>query len=58
MVRPLSAYHPSMGVCLSVPVVLGSRGIEKVLPLCLSDEEKGLLESSAKSLKEIISKFE
>jgi L-lactate dehydrogenase len=43
-------------VCLSVPVVLGRRGVTRVLEVPLSDVERKALARSAKTLKEVIRK--
>ncbi|KAF1836613.1 l-lactate dehydrogenase-like protein [Decorospora gaudefroyi] len=53
-VRPLSFYQPSLGCCLSMPAVVGRRGIIKAMPIQLDDEEKAQLESCAKGLKAVI----
>jgi len=39
---------------LGVPVILGKNGVEKVIELNLNAEEKGLLESSRKAVKEVM----
>lgn len=39
---------------LGVPVILGKNGVEKVIELKLNDEEKALLESSRKAVKEVM----
>jgi malate dehydrogenase len=39
---------------LGVPVVLGRNGIEKVIELELNDDEKALLETSRKHVKEVM----
>jgi len=41
-------------IYLGVPVVLGKNGIEKIIELQLNDEEKALLEGSAKAVKEVM----
>src|ERR1035437_2148322 len=41
-------------IYLGVPVVLGKKGIEKVIELKLNAEEKKLLNESAKSVKEVM----
>ena len=41
-------------IYLGVPVVLGKNGIEKIIELKLNDAEKALLDSSAKSVKEVM----
>ncbi|MDP9150025.1 MAG: malate dehydrogenase [Myxococcota bacterium] len=39
---------------LGVPVVLGGRGVEKIIELSLSEEEKGMLAKSAKSVQAVV----
>ena len=39
---------------LGVPVVLGKNGIEKVIELDLNSDEKALLETSRKHVKEVM----
>ena len=41
-------------IYLGVPVVLGKNGIEKIIELQLNAEEKALLDSSAKAVKEVM----
>ena len=43
-------------VCLSLPCVIGSRGVEQVLSIDLNDEETRLLQQSAAVLREILDK--
>ena len=43
---------------LGVPVVLGKNGIERVIELDLNDEEKSLLESGRKAVKEVMGVLE
>lgn len=45
------------GQCLSVPVKLGSRGIEKIYELQLTEEEKTALKESAESEKPFLEKI-
>ncbi|KAA8621495.1 Mdh Malate lactate dehydrogenase [Pyrenophora tritici-repentis] len=54
IIRPVSCWQAGLGVCLSVPVVLGRKGVVRVLDVKLNDEEKGKLEKSAKALREVI----
>ncbi len=42
-------------ICLSIPSQVNSEGISRIINVPLSDEEKALLQKSAKSLKEVIS---
>jgi malate dehydrogenase len=41
-------------IYLGVPVILGKNGIEKIIELQLNDEEKALLNASAKAVKEVM----
>jgi L-lactate dehydrogenase len=52
---PISCYVEDLGVCLSVPVVLGEKGVERYIDLRLNDEEKTKLEHSAMNLAELYS---
>jgi len=52
---PISCYVEDLGVCLSVPVVLGEKGVERYIDLRLNDEEKTKLQHSAKNLAELYS---
>lgn len=45
-------------VCIGVPAKIGKKGIEKVVELKITDEEKAILVKSANSVKENISKLE
>lgn len=47
----LDDYYGHSDVCLSVPCVLGRRGIEKIIKVPLSEEEQGMLDKSATTLK-------
>ena len=39
---------------LGVPVVLGKNGIERIIELDLNNDEKALLESSRKAVREVM----
>ncbi|CAG8471639.1 27113_t:CDS:2 [Racocetra persica] len=56
-VRPLSTYIKEYDCVFSMPVVLGSQGIEKVIDVSLSEEEKNKLRCSASTLKSICAKY-
>ena len=43
---------------LGVPVVLGKNGIEKIIELDLDKEEKAMLESSRKAVREVMDVLE
>jgi malate dehydrogenase len=42
------------GLFIGVPCVLGAAGMEKVIELKLTVEEKGMLDSSAKAVKGLV----
>ncbi|KAI9004401.1 lactate dehydrogenase A [Hyaloraphidium curvatum] len=56
-VKPLSVYVEKYGTCISVPCVLGAKGIERILEVPLSKEEEAGLLKSVATLKEVLSKF-
>jgi len=53
LIVPVSTYIEEFDVCLSMPVVLGKRGIERRIAIHLDDEEKKLLAISAAELKNL-----
>jgi L-lactate dehydrogenase len=53
-IRPVSHWQEDLGVCLSIPAVLGRKGLVRKIEMGLNDEEKGRLKKSADALKEII----
>ncbi|KAI4613780.1 hypothetical protein J4E83_007382 [Alternaria metachromatica] len=53
-VRPLSFYQPELGCCLSMPAVVGRKGIIKAMPVQLDEVEKAQLEACAKGLRGVI----
>lgn len=53
-IRPVSHWQEDLGVCLSIPAVIGRTGLVRTIDLGLTDEEKGKLKKSADALKEII----
>lgn len=52
LIVPVSTYIEEFKVCLSMPVVLGKRGIERHIAIHLNDEEKKLLAASAQALRD------
>ena len=42
------------GLCLSIPSIVGRRGVEQILEIPLSEEESNALHASAKQLQEVI----
>jgi L-lactate dehydrogenase len=53
-IRPVSHWQEDLGVCLSLPAVLGRKGVVRTVPMPLSQEEKGKLDASAKTLREMV----
>ncbi len=55
-VIPASAYlegeYGVDGLCIGVPVVLGARGVERILPLDLNEREKAQFHRGAKTIRE------
>ena len=49
---PVSWYHAGFGVCMSMPVVLSENGIERVVPVALTEGELKDLKKSVALLKE------
>ncbi|KAF2832130.1 l-lactate dehydrogenase-like protein [Ophiobolus disseminans] len=53
-VRPLSFYQPDLDCCLSMPAVVGRRGIIKAMPVELDEDERGQLLDCARGLRAVI----
>ena len=53
-VRPVSHFQPDLGCCLSLPVVLGRKGIVHTIQLPLTTGEKTKLVESGKMIKETV----
>lgn len=57
-IRPVCAYLEGefgyKNIYLGVPVVLGARGVEKILEIKLSDQEKALLDKSRDAVEELV----
>ena len=53
-ITPLSCYIEKYGICLSLPVILGAQGIEKILDLPLNEHEQKKLDASATILAKLI----
>jgi L-lactate dehydrogenase len=53
-VRPVSFYQPELGCCLSMPAVVGRKGIVRPMPIELDEGERGALESCARGLRAVI----
>jgi len=50
----LSGQYGYEGLYVGVPVVLGAKGVEKIIEMELNDEEKAMLEKSASSVKSVV----
>jgi L-lactate dehydrogenase len=57
-VHPLSHWQDDLQCCLSLPAVLGRAGILSTVPMTLSDEERVLMEESAKKMRQVIDECE
>jgi L-lactate dehydrogenase len=53
VIRPVSYWQEELGVCLSMPAVLGRGGLVRSISLPLSEEENEKVRKSAESLKEV-----
>ncbi|KAK7185054.1 hypothetical protein PSPO01_08966 [Paraphaeosphaeria sporulosa] len=53
-IRPVSHYQEDLGVCLSIPAVIGRQGLVRTIEVGLNEEEKTKLKKSVEALKEII----
>lgn len=51
---PMDGEYGIKGISMSVPCVLGKNGVEKIIELNLSDEEKKMMKESAETLKKFI----
>lgn len=52
-VMPLSIFNKEFNVCLSLPVVLGAKGIKQTVPMQLNEQEAKALQNSAQTLQKI-----
>ncbi|KAF2281052.1 l-lactate dehydrogenase-like protein [Westerdykella ornata] len=53
-VRPLSYYQPDLECCLSMPAVIGRKGIVRAMPMRLDEGERRELEACAGHLRGVI----
>jgi L-lactate dehydrogenase len=51
LVRPVSHWVESLGTCISLPAVLGRRGVQRTIEMHLSSGEREVLEKSAEEIK-------
>ena len=57
-VRPVSVFVPEWDICISYPVVLGRKGVLRILPLSLDEDERSKMAKSASNLREIVAEYE
>jgi L-lactate dehydrogenase len=57
-VLPISHWVDDLGCCLSLPAIVGRKGVRGAVKMTLDDEERKLLEKSAQSLKEVLEQCE
>lgn len=57
-VKPVSCFVEEMGCCLSMPVVLGRKGVVRRIHMPLNEEETEALEASARELRKVIENAE
>jgi L-lactate dehydrogenase len=50
----LSSFIPEFGISLNLPVILGEKGIETIVPITLTEHERHELKKSAEHLKSLI----
>ncbi|KAF2126712.1 L-lactate dehydrogenase [Dothidotthia symphoricarpi CBS 119687] len=53
-ILPVSHWQEDLGVCLSIPAVVGRKGVVRTVEMGFSGEEKEALQKSAKTLKEVL----
>jgi L-lactate dehydrogenase len=56
-VRAVSHYQPDYGCCLSMPVILGRKGIVGTIKMPLSSGEEAAIADSANTLRTTISRI-
>jgi len=50
----LNGQYGYNGLYIGVPAVLGAKGVEKIIQMELNEEEKGMLEISAKAVQDVV----
>ncbi len=50
----LNGQYGYNGLYIGVPAILGAKGVEKIIQMDLNDEEKGMLEISAKAVQDVV----
>lgn len=54
----IQGHYGLNGICMGVPTIVGSSGVEKILDIHLSDEEKEKLAESADALEKVLRQIE
>lgn len=54
LILPLSVFIEKFGICISMPAILGSNGIEKIIEAKLDENESKQLQKSAEVIKKTI----
>ena len=57
-IMPVSCWIEKLGVCLSMPAVIGQNGIEQIVDIQLNDQEQKQLQESAQKLQQSYSEIE
>ena len=50
----LNGQYGYNGLYIGVPAILGAKGVEKIIQMDLNEEEKGMLEISAKAVQDVV----
>lgn len=50
----LNGQYGYNGLFIGVPAILGAKGVEKIIEMELNDEEKGMLDISAKAVQDVV----
>ena len=51
-IRPVTHFQPNFDCCVSLPAILGRKGVVETMSLALSDEENAQLQYSGKEVRE------
>ena len=57
-IRPISHWQEDLGVCLSMPAVIGREGVVRSIPISIDEGERKKLEDSAANLRDVIEEAE
>ena len=56
-VRTVSFYQTNLHCCLSMPAIIGRKGIEKPMAICLSSDETAMLQKAAQTVQNAVDGF-